>query len=63
MYGRTDVHDEQRSGRRSVSVETIVKVKQEMLEILRMTIPELCERIPEPAHRGGRILMTRVEEV
>ena len=37
MYGRTDVHDELRSGRLSVSVETIAKVEQE-LEMLKIGV-------------------------
>lgn len=45
--GRTDVHDEQRSGRPSVSAETIAKVEQAMLDDRRVTVRELCERIPE----------------
>ena len=32
MYGCTDVHDEQRSGRPSVSAKTIANVEKEMLE-------------------------------
>ena len=49
MYGCTDVHDEQRSGRPSVLTETIAKVEQEqeMLEDRHVTVHELCERIPE----------------
>ena len=47
MYGRTDVHDERRSGRPSVSAETIAQVEQEMLEDRRATVRELCERIPD----------------
>ena len=49
MYGSTDVHDEQRSGWPSVSVEPIAKVEQEqeMLEDRHVTVRELCKRIPE----------------
>ena len=49
MYGCTDVHDEQRSGWPSVSVEPIAKEQQEqeMLEDRHVTVRELCERIPE----------------
>ena len=45
--GRTDVHDEQRAGRPSVSYETIAKVERVMLEDRRVTIWELCELIPD----------------
>ena len=49
MYGRTDVHDEQRSGQPSISAETIAKVEQEqeMLEDWHVTVCELCEQIPK----------------
>ena len=47
MYCHTDVHDEQRSGRPSVSTGTIAKVQQEMLEYRHVTVHKLCERIPE----------------
>jgi hypothetical protein len=45
--GRTDVHDEQRSGRPSVSDETIAKVEDTMLKDRRVTVRELCEMIPD----------------
>ena len=56
MYGHTDVHDEQRSGRPSVLAKTIAKAKQEMLEDRHVPVRELCEWIPEPAQHGGRVL-------
>lgn len=45
--GRTDVHDEARVGRPSVSDETIAKVEAAMLEDRRITVRELCEKISE----------------
>jgi hypothetical protein len=45
--GRTDVHDEQRCGRPSVSDETIAKVEEIMLKDRRVTVRELCEMIPD----------------
>jgi len=45
--GRTDVHDEQRSGRPSVSDETIAKVEAAMLKDRRITVRELSEMIPD----------------
>jgi transposase len=45
--GRTNVHDEQRSGRPSVSDETIAKVEETMLKDRRVTIRELCKMIPD----------------
>lgn len=44
--GRTDIHDEQRSGRPSVSEETIAQVEKELLEDPRVTVRALYERIP-----------------
>jgi hypothetical protein len=45
--GRTDVHDEQRSGRPLVSDETTAKVEETMLKDRRVTVRELCEMIPD----------------
>lgn len=45
--GRTDVHNEQRSGRPSVSDETIAKVEAAMLADRRLTVRELSEMIPD----------------
>jgi hypothetical protein len=39
--------DEQRSGRPSVSDETIAKVEETMLKDRRVTVRELCEMIPD----------------
>ena len=47
MYGRTDVHDKQRSARPLVSAKTIAKVEQEMFEDQHVTVCKLCERIRE----------------
>ena len=49
MYGRTDIHDEQRSGWPLDLAKTIAKVEQEqvMLEVWHETVRELCEWIPE----------------
>ena len=49
MYGQTDIHDVQRSGRPLILAETIAKVEQEqeMLEDRHVTVHELCERVPE----------------
>ncbi|UYV76629.1 hypothetical protein LAZ67_14001524 [Cordylochernes scorpioides] len=45
--GRTDVHDEPRAGRPSVSDETIAKVEAEMLEDRRVTVRKLCDLVPD----------------
>jgi hypothetical protein len=45
--GRTDVHDEQRSGWPSVSDEMIAKVEEMMLKDQRVTVRENCEMIPD----------------
>ena len=42
-----DIHDEERSGRPSVSDETIEKVEGILLEDRRITICELALRVPE----------------
>ena len=49
MYGPTDVHDEQCSGRPLVSDETNVEVEQEqeMLEDLHVRVRGVCKWIPE----------------
>jgi transposase len=64
--GRTDVHDEQRSGRPLLSDETIAKVEETMLKDRRVTVRELCEMIPDVSKtwidkmwRGGRVLRFR----
>ena len=56
MYGCTDIHDEHCSGWPLVSIETIAKVEQEMLENRSVSVHELCEQIPEPAQLGRRFL-------
>jgi hypothetical protein len=45
--GRTDIHDEQRSGRPSVSDEMIAKVEETMLKGRTVMVRELCEMIPD----------------
>jgi len=45
--GRTNVHDEPRAGRPSISDETVAKVEQLMLEDRRITVRELCDIIPD----------------
>ncbi|UYV74964.1 hypothetical protein LAZ67_12001915 [Cordylochernes scorpioides] len=45
--GRTDVHDEPRAGRPSVSDETIAKVEAAMLEYRRVTGRKLCDLVPD----------------
>jgi len=47
--GRTEVHDEQRSGRPSVSDDVVDKVERILLEDRRITINELSFRIPDIA--------------
>ncbi|UYV77282.1 hypothetical protein LAZ67_15000334 [Cordylochernes scorpioides] len=44
---RTDVHDEPRAGRPSVSDETIAKVEAAMLEDRRITVRKLCDLVPD----------------
>ncbi|UYV70372.1 hypothetical protein LAZ67_7002750 [Cordylochernes scorpioides] len=44
---RTDVHDEPRAGRPSVSDETVAKVEAAMLEDRRVTVRKLCDLVPD----------------
>lgn len=45
--GRTDVHDEQRSGRPSLSDEVVAKVEAILREDRRITVRDLALRVPE----------------
>lgn len=45
--GRTEIHDEQRSGRPSISDETVAKVEENMREDRRITLDALCILVPE----------------
>jgi hypothetical protein len=56
---RTDVHDEQRSGRLSVSEKTIAKVEETMLKDRRVTVRELCEMIPDVRKTRGEACSRR----
>ncbi|UYV71798.1 hypothetical protein LAZ67_9000444 [Cordylochernes scorpioides] len=44
---RTDIHDEPRAGRPSVSDETVAKVEAAMLEDRRVTVRKLCDLVPD----------------
>ncbi|KFM71555.1 hypothetical protein X975_19734, partial [Stegodyphus mimosarum] len=43
---RTDIYDEQHSGRPSVSDETVAKMEETMLKDQNVMIRELCKMIP-----------------
>ena len=45
--GRTDFHDEQRSGRLSLSDEVVAKVEEILRKDRRITIRDLALRVPE----------------
>lgn len=45
--GRTEIHDEQRSGRPSISDETVAMVEKTMREDRRITLDDLCILVPE----------------
>lgn len=45
--GRTEIHDEERSGRPSISDETVAKVEQIMRQDRRITLDDLCILVPE----------------
>lgn len=45
--GRTDIHDEQRSGRPSISDEVVSKIETILLDDRRITVRELAVKVPE----------------
>ena len=45
--GRTEIHDEERSGRPSISDETAAKVQQIMRQDRRITLDDFCILVPE----------------
>ena len=45
--GRTEIHDEERRGRPSISNETVAKVEQIMHQDWRITLDDLCILVPE----------------
>ena len=45
--GRTEIHDEGRSGRPSISDETVAKVEQIMRQDRRITLGDVCILVPE----------------
>ncbi|CAK9810904.1 Histone-lysine N-methyltransferase SETMAR [Anthophora plagiata] len=45
--GRSEVHDDKRSGRPSISDETVAKVEQTMREDRRITVDDFCILVPE----------------
>lgn len=45
--GRTEIHYEQRSGRPSISDETVAKVKALLHEKRRITLDDVCVLVPE----------------
>ncbi|KAL1466250.1 hypothetical protein MTO96_042868 [Rhipicephalus appendiculatus] len=57
--GRTEVHDEERSGRPRVSDAIVQKINSELPNDRRVTVRELVERIPEASH--GTIERTLTE--
>ena len=46
-FGRTEIHDEKRSGRPSICNETVAKVEETMLKDRRVSLDDLCISIPE----------------
>lgn len=56
--GRTEIHDEQRSGRPSISDETVVKVEQLMREDRRITLDDLCTLVPEVSRSAVHRILT-----
>ncbi|CAK9798990.1 Protein GVQW3 [Anthophora plagiata] len=60
--GRSEVHDDERSGRPSISDETVAKVEQTMREDRRITVDDLCILVPEVSRSTiHRILMEKLQ--
>lgn len=60
--GRTEIHDEERSGRPSISDETVAKVEQIMRQDRRITLDDLCILVPEVSRSTiHRILTEKLE--
>ena len=60
--GRTEIHDEETSGRPSISNETVAKVEQIMRQDRRITLDDLCLLVPEVSRSTiGRTLTEKLE--
>lgn len=60
--GRTEIHDEERSRRPSISDETVAKVEQIMRQDRRITLDDLCILVPEVSRSTiHRILTEKLE--
>jgi len=60
--GRTEIHDEERSGRPSISDETVAKVEQIMRQDRRITLDDICILVPEVSRSTiGRTLTEKLE--
>ncbi|XP_064479391.1 histone-lysine N-methyltransferase SETMAR-like [Ornithodoros turicata] len=57
--GRTEIHDEQRSGRPSISDETVTKVEQAMREDRRVTLDDLNILVPEVSRSTIHRVLTK----
>ena len=59
--GRTEIHAEERSGRPSISDETVAKVEQIMRQDRRITFYDLCILVPEVSRSTiGRTLTKKL---
>ena len=56
--GRTDIHDERRSGRPSISDEVVAKIERILLEDRRITIRELAAQVPEVSEKSIDTILT-----
>jgi len=60
--GRTEIHDEERSGRPSISDETVTKVEQIMRQDRRITLDDLCILATEVSRSTiGKTLTEKLE--
>jgi len=58
----SEIHDEERSGRPSISDETVVKVEQIMRQDQRIALDDLCILVPEVSRSTiGRTLTEKLE--
>lgn len=56
--GRTDTHDEQRSGRPSISDDVVVKIERVLREDRRITLADLVLRVPEVSEASVERIVT-----
>ncbi|XP_049952831.1 protein GVQW3-like [Schistocerca serialis cubense] len=56
--GRTEIHDQQRSGRPTISEETVLKVERSTCEDWHITLNDLCTLVPEVSRSTNHRILT-----